>query len=79
MEQKSPYWNPLFFVFAYLLFIDLLCTRIKFCNQYQLNKIRMEIGVSFWIGFFVFVIVMLCLDLFVFNKKIRKIKALNKV
>ena len=29
----------------------------------------MEIGVSFWIGFFVFVIVMLCLDLFVFNKK----------
>jgi tellurite resistance protein TerC len=29
----------------------------------------MEIGISFWIGFFVFVIVMLSLDLFVFHKK----------
>lgn len=29
----------------------------------------MEIGIGFWIGFFVFVIVMLCLDLFVFHKK----------
>src|ERR1035437_1583557 len=29
----------------------------------------MEIGISFWIGFFVFVIIMLSLDLFVFHKK----------
>jgi len=29
----------------------------------------MEIGISFWIGFFVFVVIMLCMDLFVFNKK----------
>ncbi len=29
----------------------------------------MEIGISFWIGFFAFVIVMLSLDLFVFHKK----------
>ena len=29
----------------------------------------MEIGISFWIGFIVFVIVMLTLDLFVFHKK----------
>lgn len=29
----------------------------------------MEISISFWIGFFVFVIVMLSLDLFVFHKK----------
>lgn len=29
----------------------------------------MEIGISFWIGFVAFVIVLLCLDLFVFHKK----------
>lgn len=29
----------------------------------------MEIGISFWLGFFMFVIVMLSLDLFVFHKK----------
>jgi tellurite resistance protein TerC len=34
----------------------------------------MEIGISFWIGFFVFVIVMLSLDLFVFHKKDTAIK-----
>ena len=34
----------------------------------------MEIGIGFWIGFFVFVIVMLCLDLFVFHKKDTAIK-----
>ena len=33
----------------------------------------MEISISFWIGFFVFVIVMLSLDLFVFNKKDQEI------
>jgi len=32
------------------------------------NKTLMEIGISFWIGFFVFVLVMLSLDLFVFHK-----------
>jgi len=34
----------------------------------------MEIGISFWIGFVAFVIVMLCLDLFVFHKKDTAIK-----
>ena len=34
----------------------------------------MEIGISFWIGFFVFVIVMLSLDLFIFHKKNTAIK-----
>jgi len=34
----------------------------------------MVIGISFWIGFVAFVIVMLCLDLFVFHKKDTAIK-----
>jgi len=34
----------------------------------------MEIGFGFWIGFFVFVVVMLSLDLFVFHKKDKAIK-----
>jgi len=29
----------------------------------------MEIGISFWIGFVAFVVILLCLDLFVFHKK----------
>ena len=29
----------------------------------------MEVGISFWIGFVVFVLIMLVLDLFVFHKK----------
>lgn len=34
----------------------------------------MEIGVSFWVGFIVFVLVMLSLDLFVFHKKNTEVK-----
>ena len=34
----------------------------------------MEVGISFWIGFIVFVIIMLTLDLFVFHKKDEAIK-----
>ncbi len=34
----------------------------------------MEIGISFWIGFVAFVVVMLCLDLFVFHKRDQVIK-----
>jgi len=34
----------------------------------------MDIGIGFWFGFFAFVIVMLCLDLFVFHKKNQVIK-----
>jgi len=34
----------------------------------------MEIGISFWIGFVVFVVIMLSLDLFVFHKKDAEVK-----
>ena len=38
------------------------------------NLKKMEIGINFWIGFVVFVVVMLVLDLFVFHKKDATIK-----
>jgi len=34
----------------------------------------MEIGISFWLGFIAFVVVMLCLDLFVFHKQDKAMK-----
>ena len=34
----------------------------------------MDVSINFWIGFIVFVIVMLCLDLFVFHKKNKAVK-----
>jgi tellurite resistance protein TerC len=34
----------------------------------------MEVGINFWIGFFVFVVIMLSLDLLVFNKKHKVVK-----
>jgi tellurite resistance protein TerC len=34
----------------------------------------MEVSIGFWIGFFAFVVIMLCLDLFVFHKKDEVVK-----
>lgn len=62
----------------YVGIIDLLCSIFKKLPIEKIQRVHnlkiMEIGISFWIGFVVFVVVMLCLDLFVFHKKNKAVK-----